>query len=49
MNPPTCKTCGKRTDLHDMHGHYRCWACRRELYPSVYGGDEPVNVQEAML
>lgn len=36
MEPPTCKTCGKRTDLSDMHGYSRCWACRRELYPGVY-------------
>lgn len=36
MNPPTCKTCGRRTDLHDMDGNYRCWACRIELWPHIY-------------
>lgn len=57
MTPPECKTCGKRTDLSDMHGHSRCWACRRRLYPGVYleSQDERVrkapvvNAQEAML
>lgn len=37
MNPPECKTCGKRTDLSDQYGNARCWACRRELFPEVFG------------
>lgn len=36
MTPPECKTCGKRTDLQDMNGNYRCFQCRRELWPHVY-------------
>lgn len=44
MNPPTCKTCGRRTDLHDMDGNYRCFSCRAELWPDVFG--RPVGSDE---